>query len=73
MHPSTVVARSPGNDREGEPGRHRETPSTGVMGRPAPPRSPIHRQPLLLLKLFRDPQPVLDQLRAEHGELLRWS
>ena len=36
----------------------------------APPRPPIHRQPSLLLKIFRDPQPVLDQLRAEHGPVV---
>jgi len=37
---------------------------------PAPPRSPIHLQPLLLFKMFRDPQPVLDQLRAEYGPVV---
>ena len=37
---------------------------------PAPPRAPIHLQPQLLLKLFRDPQPVLDQLRSEHGPVV---
>lgn len=33
----------------------------------APPHPPLLKQPPLLLKMFSDPQPVLDQLRAEYG------
>ncbi|MGI9642082.1 MAG: cytochrome P450 [Acidimicrobiia bacterium] len=36
----------------------------------APPRPPIHQQPMLLAKMFSDPQPVLDQLRAEYGPVV---
>ena len=52
-------------------GRHpgRESPATGRTA-PPPPRSPIGQQPLLLLKLLRHPQPVLDRLRAEHGPVV---
>ncbi len=37
---------------------------------PAPPRPPIHRQAPLLVKMFSDPQPVLDRLRAEYGPVV---
>ena len=37
---------------------------------PAPPRPPVHQQPTLLMAMFRNPQPVLDQLRAEYGPVV---
>ena len=37
---------------------------------PAPPHPPIQHQPQLLVKLFSDPQPVLDELRAEYGPVV---
>jgi cytochrome P450 len=40
------------------------------MGAPTPPRPPIHRQPALLMNLFSDPQPALDQLRAGYGPVV---
>jgi cytochrome P450 len=36
----------------------------------APPQPPLHRQPALLRRLFADPQPVLEQLRADHGPVV---
>ncbi len=35
-----------------------------------PPHPPIHRQPPLLMRMFSDPQPVLDQLRAGYGPVV---
>ena len=37
---------------------------------PAPPRPPVHQQPKLLMAMFRNPQPVLDHLRAEYGPVV---
>jgi cytochrome P450 len=37
---------------------------------PAPPRPPVRQQPALLMAMFRNPQPVLDQLRAEYGPVV---
>ena len=35
-----------------------------------PPQPQLRRQPALLLRLFNDPQPVLDELRAAHGPVV---
>lgn len=37
---------------------------------PHPPHPPAHRQPGLLRRIFADPQPVLDELRAEYGPVV---
>ena len=37
---------------------------------PAPSQPPIHRQLRLLVQLFSDPQPVLDELRADYGPVV---
>ena len=37
---------------------------------PAPPHPPIKHQPQLLVRMFSDPQPVLDELRAEYGPVV---
>jgi len=37
---------------------------------PRPPHPPMRRQPGLLRRIFNDPQPVLDELRAEHGPVV---
>lgn len=37
---------------------------------PAPPRPPVRQQPALLMAIFRNPQPVLDQLRSEFGSVV---
>jgi len=34
------------------------------------PHPPVHQQPRLLWKMFSNPQPVLDQLRAEYGPVV---
>jgi cytochrome P450 len=47
----------------------RRLPSNRAMAA-APPRPPIHQQAPLLVKMFSDPQPVLDQLRAEYGPVV---
>ena len=36
----------------------------------APPRPPVRQQPTLLMAMFRNPQPVLDQLRSEYGPVV---
>lgn len=36
----------------------------------APPHPPLHRQPPLLARMFSDPQPVLDELRADYGPVV---
>lgn len=35
-----------------------------------PPRPSLRAQPALLRRIFADPQPVLDQLRADHGPVV---
>lgn len=35
-----------------------------------PPHPPLHRQPSLLRRIFADPQPVLDELRAAYGPVV---
>lgn len=36
----------------------------------APPHPALTKQPALLLRMFSDPQPVLDQLRSEYGPVV---
>jgi cytochrome P450 len=35
-----------------------------------PPHPPLHRQPRLVRRIFADPQPVLDELRADYGAVV---
>jgi cytochrome P450 len=35
-----------------------------------PPHPPLRRQPALLRRIFTDPQPVLDELRADYGPVV---
>ena len=35
-----------------------------------PPHPPVQKQPALPITMFRNPQPVLDQLRTEHGPVV---
>jgi cytochrome P450 len=37
---------------------------------PRPPHPPLRRQPELLRRIFADPQPVLDELRADYGPVV---
>lgn len=34
------------------------------------PHPPAHEQPKLLMTMFRNPQPVLEQLRSEYGPVV---
>jgi cytochrome P450 len=44
---------------------------TSAVDEPRPlPHPPLHRQPGYLRRIFKDPQPVLDELREQHGPIV---